>query len=93
MGGLTVLGAGTFPISVFRMVSKLLDFITLLDICFLNTGSNFESMTYKMNYDFFATCKRGVKWSLWNANDFCVVGGWAALQFCAFDLHTQECPP
>ena len=36
---------------------------------------------------------RFVKWSLWDANDFCVAGGWAALQFCTFDLHIQECPP
>ena len=28
------------------------------------------------------------KWSLWDANDFCVVGRWDALQFCTFDLHT-----
>jgi len=33
---------------------------------------------------------RDVKWSLWDANDFCVVGGWDALQFCTFDLHTPE---
>ena len=32
---------------------------------------------------------RDVKWSLWDANDFCVVGGWDALQFCTFDLHTS----
>ena len=31
---------------------------------------------------------RDVKWSLWDANDFCVVGGWGALQFCTLDLHT-----
>jgi len=30
---------------------------------------------------------RDVKWSLWDANDFCVVGGWDVLQFCTFDLH------
>ena len=34
------------------------------------------------------SCMRDVKWSLWDANDFCVVGGWGALQFCTFDLHT-----
>ena len=34
------------------------------------------------------SCMRDVKWSLWDANDFCVVGGWHALQFCTFDLHT-----
>jgi len=28
------------------------------------------------------------KWSLWEANGVCVVGGWVALQFCTFDLHT-----
>jgi len=34
------------------------------------------------------SCMRDVKWSLWDANDFCVVGGWDVLQFCTFDLHT-----
>ena len=34
------------------------------------------------------SCMRDVKWSLWDANDFCVVDGWGALQFCTFDLHT-----
>ena len=34
------------------------------------------------------SCMRDVKWFLWDANDFCVVGGWDALQFCTFDLHT-----
>ena len=86
------------------------------DICFLNTGSNFTSMSYKMNFFaiFFTTCTpvfalaaavakhsrfhpavsaahscmRDVKWSLWDDNDFCIVGGWDALQFCTFDLHT-----
>jgi len=33
------------------------------------------------------SCMRDVKWSLWDANDFCVVGGWDVLQFCTFDLH------
>ena len=36
------------------------------------------------------------KWSLWETNDVCVVGGWEALQFCTFDLHTpgmSRCPP
>ena len=36
------------------------------------------------------SCMRDVKWSLWDANDFCVVGGWGALQFCTFDLHTPR---
>jgi len=29
------------------------------------------------------------QWSLWEANDVCVVGGWDDLQFCTFDLHTE----
>ena len=32
------------------------------------------------------SCMRDVKWSLWDANDFCAVGGWDVLQFCTFDL-------
>ena len=32
------------------------------------------------------SCMREVKWSLWDANDFCAVGGWDVLQFCTFDL-------
>jgi len=33
------------------------------------------------------SCMRDVKWSLWDANGFCVVGGWDVLQFCTFALH------
>ena len=33
------------------------------------------------------SCMRDEKWSLWDANDVCVVGGWDALQLCTFDLH------
>jgi len=34
------------------------------------------------------SCMRDVKWSLWDANDVCVVSGWDDLQFCTFVLHT-----
>jgi len=50
MGGLTVLGAGTLPISFFRRVSKLWDFMTLLGHLFPKHGSNLTSMSYKMNF-------------------------------------------
>ena len=31
-------------------------------------------------------CMRDVKWSLWDANDFCVVGGWGALHLAVLHV-------
>ena len=50
MGGLTVLGAGTLPISFFSDSVKIMRFYDCSDICFLNICSNFTSMSYKMNF-------------------------------------------
>jgi len=39
------------------------------------------------------SCMRDVKWSLWDTNEFCVIGRWDVLQFCTFDLPwTSRCP-
>jgi len=43
-----------------------------------------STQQYQLHTRACVTCK----WSLWDANDLCVVGGWDALEFCTFDLQT-----
>ena len=114
MGGLTVLGSGSLPISFFSDSVKIMRFYDFartsvsyhwfkfyidvlwnefLTIFLLHVPPVFAlaaavAKHSTQNVSAAHSCMRDVKWSLWDANDFCVVGVWDALQFCTFDLHT-----